>query len=104
MPLVHSPPSRLTGMSSVGNDKLLQAVFEGNFDAVVAAIEAGARVCGPPEEHCTPIAAATIAHHVAMVEFFLRQGADPDRPLTVNRPIPESGMGSAFAVERALHI
>lgn len=95
----------IISMSTLGNDlKLLQAVFNRSFDAVMAALQAGASVNGSPEEHWPPIAAATMANEVSMVEYFLRRGADPNRPVKIEPPCPRWHAAVAVPGERDLHI
>ncbi|CAN0151274.1 unnamed protein product [Laminaria digitata] len=92
-------------MSSLDYDLLLfGSVFEGEFSAAKAALQAGANVNGHPDQPFPTIVAATITGHVGMVELLLEQGADPDRPVVEELPCPDTGIPPALLGERALHI
>ena len=88
------------------NLQLLQGVYRGNFDAVKAALKAGANANGPSELILPPISAAAVANHVDILNLLLDQGADPDRPVTkeVPCPCPGSAIARAMLGERALHL
>lgn len=89
------------------NLQLLRGVYDGNFDAVKAALGGGADLNGSPEQPLPPIVAATIMEQIEMVVFLLRQGADPDIPVNIPLPCPDSEMTehvNTIPGERALHI
>lgn len=76
---------------------LSESAFHGNIDVVKAALEAGAKVNGPPQQPCPPTATATITNRVGMVDFLLDQGADPNKPVTIDFTAAKPG-------EHALHV
>lgn len=93
-------------MSSDSNyERLLQAVYDRNFDAVKVTLEAGADVDGPKDAPFAPIAAAAWANDAGMVEYLLGKGADPNRPFKKqNKPGPRTFADTLIHGERPLHI
>ncbi|CAN0064300.1 unnamed protein product, partial [Laminaria digitata] len=80
------------------------SVYDGNFDAVQAALEAGANINGSLEQHAPPIVAATLPNHFFIATLLLELGAEPNRPVTVEVHWPVSSGASAVPGERALHV
>lgn len=92
-------------MTSVDYDlQLFGSVYDGDFDAVKAALEAGANANGHPDQPFPTIVGAALRHDTAVVELLLELGADPDRPVVEEMPCPETGIPAALLGERALHI
>lgn len=92
-------------MPSVDCDlQLCGSVFDGDFDAVKAALEAGANVNGHPDQPFPTIVGATMRHDAVVVELLLEPGEDPDRPVVEETPCPETGISAALLGERALHL
>ncbi|CAM9355139.1 unnamed protein product [Laminaria digitata] len=88
--------------SSVKTDEaLLQGAMHGSMRRVKAALAAGANVNGSPRLACTPLAAAASVNEVQMVDFLIKQGADPDRAATGDLRCP----GDMYIVpgDQALH-
>ena len=83
---------------------LSQHVLDGNFDAVNAALLAGANVDGFAGHPLPPITAAAIANRAGIVKVLLAHGADPDRPVAFEPPTQISDKPYALPGERALHI
>ena len=83
---------------------LMEGVMARNVNLARTALRCGANVDGSREVPLpfTPLVAATVAEHPAMVNLLLEHGADPDRPVcaTALDPCPANAMPG----ERALHI
>ena len=106
-PQFGSPPSLETdSYSSMSPDvSFYSGVCKGNYRQAKAALDAGANVNGwPPGQSYAPIIAATLANCAGMVNFLLKQGADPDKPVTAAEAAPTLGIVAASPGERALHI
>ncbi|CAM9656295.1 unnamed protein product, partial [Laminaria digitata] len=102
---VSPPPSLVIGMPFVESDEqLLHAVVDRNLDAAEAALQAGASVNGLPETDRTPIAVATDANDVGMVDFLLQQGACPNKPVTLELELANVSTRKNRLGVRALHI
>ena len=86
--------------------RLVSGAANENISEMKAALEAGANVNGSPEQPLVPIVVAAIAGHAGTgaVNFLLKQGADPDMPVTEDIPCPKSDIAMAVRGERALHI
>ncbi|CAN0066953.1 unnamed protein product [Laminaria digitata] len=84
--------------------QLAREVIGGGFDAVKAALRAGANLNGRPHLPYAPIVAATIADHAFIVKFFLDLGADPNRPVVGEVYTMSDGIDATVVGERALHL
>lgn len=79
--------------------RLFKAIKDGNIGEVEAALEAGADLNGHPNHQYAPIATATNGSHMGIVKLLLEKGADPDKPVTLNR-----AAGGPMLGVRCLHI
>ncbi|CAN0098566.1 unnamed protein product, partial [Scytosiphon promiscuus] len=84
--------------------QLAIALVEGNMEAVISMLDAGATVDGHKEQPLPPIVLAVIARRVDMVKFLLERGADPERPITREILCKYSATAPATLGGRALHM
>lgn len=88
------------GSAAAPQQRLQAAIAEQDFDAVRAAIAAGARVREPLPTGASPLNMAVDVQNVSIVRLILASGADPNGPDPLSSATPLAA--AAYATHRAL--